>query len=58
MDSGSKKNAPIKNNVLLADVECNSPSTAGWIVLGGSNNGWYVWKDMQKQPVNVYRKRK
>lgn len=51
----SRKNAPIKNNLLMADVECNSPSTAGWIVLGQSNNGWMVWKDEFGQPIDKYR---
>lgn len=51
-----RRNAPIKDNILLADVSCNSPSTAGWIVLGGPNNGWFVWIDSKGQPIDVYRR--
>ncbi|NLD17317.1 MAG: DUF4357 domain-containing protein [Tissierellia bacterium] len=51
----SRKNAPIKNNILLDDIICNSPSTAGWIVLGSSNNGWFVWKDVEGNTINLYR---
>lgn len=51
-----RRNAPIKDNILMADVNCNSPSTAGWIVLGGANNGWFVWSDSLGQPIDVYRK--
>jgi hypothetical protein len=52
-----RKNAVIKNNILQKDVECNSPSTAGWIALGSSNNGWVLWKDEEGQPVDIYRKK-
>lgn len=54
----SRKNAPIKNNVLQDDISTNSPSTAGWIVLGHSNNGWTVWKDKDGNPIDTYRKKK
>ena len=40
-----RKSAIIKNNILQEDIECNSPSTAGWIALGAANNGWMSWKD-------------
>ena len=49
------KSAPIENNKLLADVSTNSPSTAGWIVLGHANNGWMLWKDKAGNPINIYR---
>lgn len=52
-----RKNAIIKNNILQEDVECNSPSTAGWIALGTANNGWLYWKDENGQPVDVYRQK-
>ena len=51
-----RKNAPIKDNVLLETTDANSPSTAGWIALGHSNNGWSVWKDYKGQPIDIYRK--
>ena len=50
------KTAPIKNGVLQDDVSTNSPSTAGWIVLGHANNGWIMWKDKNGNPIDVYRK--
>ncbi len=53
-----RKSAIIKNNILQEDVECNSPSTAGWIALGKSNNGWVYWKDEDGQPVDIYRQEK
>lgn len=52
------KNAPIKNNVLQDDVSTNSPSTAGWIVLGHANNGWVIWKDKDGNSIDTYRKNK
>ncbi len=52
-----RKNAVIKDNILQEDVECNSPSTAGWIVMGNSNNGWIIWKDEEGQAIDIYRKK-
>lgn len=52
------KSAPIKDGILQDDVSTNSPSTAGWIVLGHANNGWIVWKDQTGKPIDVYRKKK
>lgn len=53
-----RRNAPIVNNILQADVCANSPSTAGWIVLGHANNGWTVWKDKKGNPIDIFRKTK
>lgn len=52
-----RKSAIIIDNILQEDVECNSPSTAGWIALGVANNGWIHWKDENGQPVDVYRQK-
>ena len=52
------KTAPIKNNILQDDVSTNSPSTAGWIVLGHANNGWIMWKDKDGNSIDIYRKNK
>ena len=52
----ARKTAPIENNILQADVSTNSPSTAGWIVLGHANNGWHVWKDKNGKAIDTYRK--
>lgn len=41
----ARRTAPIKDNVLQADITCNSPSTAGWIAMGHPNNGWKIWKE-------------
>lgn len=43
---------------MLEDVICSSPSTAGWIVIGGSNNGWTVWKDKDGKKLNIFRDKK
>ncbi len=39
----------------MEDVICNSPSTAGWVVLGSANNGWNVWKNELGEPIDIYR---
>ena len=54
----ARKSAIIKDNILQEDVECNSPSTAGWIALGGANNGWAIWKNADEQPIDIYRSEK
>jgi len=54
----ARKTAPIKDNVLQADVSCNSPSTAGWIAMGKATNGWMAWKDKDGQPIDNYRSKK
>ncbi len=51
----SRKNAKIKKNILQEDVECNSPSTAGFIVNGRRTNGWVEWKNENNQPIDIYR---
>lgn len=53
----SRKNAKIENGILMEDVECNSPSTAGWIVLGNANNGWLTWKTENGKSIDIYRKK-
>ncbi len=50
-----RRNAKIQNNVLLEDVVCGSPSSAGWVVIGKSNNGWVEWKDENGRQIAVYR---
>lgn len=36
-----------------------NPSSAGWIVIGKSNNGWVEWKDLQGNFIeNIEIKRK
>lgn len=35
-----RKSAPIFNNILVDYVICNSPSAAGLVIAGRSNNGW------------------
>ena len=51
----ARKIAIIENGVLQKDVVCNSPSTAGWVVLGRANNGWSVWKNKNGAPIDIYR---
>lgn len=50
-----RKNAVVKNGILQKDVKCNSPSVAGWIVLGNNNNGWFRWKNSEGCPIDIYR---
>ncbi len=50
-----RKNAWIENNILMEDIVCSSPSTAGWIVIGRHNNGWVEWKDENGQKIDVFR---
>ncbi len=52
-----RKNAVIKDDILQEDIECNSPSTAGWIAMGKSCNGWKIWKDEEGQAIDIYRKK-
>ena len=54
----NRKNAKIENGVLQEDVICNSPSTAGWVVLGNANNGWLTWKTEDGKTINIYRNTK
>ena len=51
----SRRLAKIKNGILIEDVECKSPSTAGWVVLGTANNGWYTWVNKEGKPLHIYR---
>ena len=50
------KNSKISNNVLVEDVICYSPSAAGWIILGRSNNGWNEWKNIKGVKLDDFRK--
>ena len=51
----ARKNAVIKKNKLMEDVECNSPSVAGFVVNGRGMNGWIAWKNEDGQPIDIYR---
>ena len=50
-----RRNAKIKDNILQEDIVCMNPSSAGWIVIGKSNNGWLEWKDLQGNLIKKYR---
>ena len=52
-----RRNAKIKDNILQEDIVCMNPSSAGWIVIGKSNNGWVEWKDLQGNLIEEYRDR-
>ena len=54
----SRKNAKIENDILMEDVECSSPSTAGWVILGRANNGWTTWKAEDGKLIDKFRKNK
>lgn len=50
-----RMNAKIVENILQEDIICNNPSSAGWVVIGKSNNGWAEWKDVQGNSIQKYR---
>lgn len=50
-----RNEARIENDVLMEDVICNSPSSAGLLVIGRSNNGWAEWKDKNGKKIAVFR---
>lgn len=50
-----RRNAKISNNILQEDIICSNPSSAGWIVIGKSNNGWIEWKDKFGKTIACYR---
>lgn len=52
-----RKNAKIYNNILQEDMICSNPSSAGWIVIGKSNNGWVEWKDIKGNSIEIYREK-
>lgn len=51
-----RKNACIIKDILQEDVACSSPTSAGWVVLGASNNGWTEWKDKSGRSIDIFRK--
>lgn len=51
----TRRNAKIENGILMEDIECKSPSTAGWIVLGNANNGWITWKTEDGKTIDKFR---
>ena len=53
----ARRLAVIKDNILLEDIDTNSPSTAGWVIIGCANNGWLVWKDKDGNSIDIYRKK-
>lgn len=50
-----RKNAKIVDNILQEDIICNNPSSAGWVVIGKSNNGWKEWKDSNGDTIEKHR---
>ncbi len=51
----ARKDASIVNNILVEDIVCNSPSTAGSIAVGRPCNGWTAWKDEEGNFIDIYR---
>ncbi len=49
-----RRETKIINNILVEDIVCSSPSEAGWVVIGRSNNGRTEWKDSNGQPLQFY----
>lgn len=53
----ARANAPILDGILTEDVPTTAPSTAAWVVLGHSVNGWTTWKDASGKAIDRYRKK-
>lgn len=53
-----RKSANIKNNILQEDIMTSSPSTAAWIIIGASNNGWSEIKSKDGKSIDIFRKNK
>ena len=51
----TRRIAKIENGILMEDIECKSPSTAGWVVLGNANNGWITWKTEEGKNIDIFR---
>lgn len=52
-----RKNVKIENNILMEDVDCDSPSSAGLLLIGKQNNGWVEWKDENGKKIDLFRKK-
>lgn len=52
----ARKDAFILDNVLQEDLVCTSPSSAGWVVIGRTNNGWTEWRDSEGNKIEIYQK--
>ena len=51
------KLAPVLGGILKEDLICDSPSTASFVVVGKSSNGWVEWKNKEGEPIDIYRKK-
>ncbi len=45
----------IQDGVLMQNVECSSPSMAAALVAGHAKNGWFCWKNISDNPIDIYR---
>ena len=52
----ARKTASIEGGILQQGVTCRAPSTAGWVVLDRSNNGWKVWRAEDGRYLDSLRK--
>ncbi|GJM59206.1 DUF4357 domain-containing protein [uncultured Dubosiella sp.] len=51
----ARKSAVVKDHILQEDVICDSPSIAGYVIIGHSVNGWTVWKNKDNKTLEIYR---
>ncbi len=51
----ARKNAVVKDHILQEDVICDSPSIAGYVIIGHAVNGWTVWKNKDNKTLEIYR---
>lgn len=54
----ARKVAVIKNDILQEDITCDSPSIAGYVIIGHAVNGWDVWKNEDGEKLEIYRSEK
>lgn len=49
--------AKVIDNELQEDQIFTSPSSAAFLVVGNSANGWTHWKNKEGKPIDIYRKK-
>lgn len=49
------ENAVVKDHILQEDVICDSPSIAGYMIIGHAVNEWTVWKNKDNKTLEIYR---
>lgn len=53
-----KERAKIENDVLMEDIECETPSMAAVLVSGTHLDGWKEWKTKDGRAIDIFRNKK